>query len=153
MKDEKSEVNTTSEGLDPVIKFMFKMVSWNVKILAFLMVFVIWWASADVVYQMYRKFFESESRFFDIDELITLLGCFLGVLIAIEIFLNIIFYLKEDEIHVPLVIATALTAISRKIIVFEYTKLAPLALVGIAAIIFALGLTYWLITVKSSPKK
>ncbi len=41
-------------------------------------------------------------------------------LIAIEIFLNIVLYLRDDVLHVKLVLATALMAIARKVIVLDY---------------------------------
>ncbi|MBA3239372.1 MAG: phosphate-starvation-inducible PsiE family protein [Parachlamydiaceae bacterium] len=153
MKDHETEADSIPKSHDPSIKFMLKVVAWNVKFLAFLMVLVIIWASADVLYHLIWEVFNSPTNFFSMDDLIGILGSFLAVLIAIEIFLNIVFYLKEDEIHVPLVIATALTAISRKIIIFDYTKIAPLMLLSIAAVIFALGVTYWLVTVKPCTKK
>ena len=84
------------------------------------------------------------------ETLIATLGNFLVVLIAIEIYLNIIFYLKQDAIHVPLVIATALTAVARKVIIFDYNSVSALHILGAACVIFALGLTYWLITKKES---
>jgi uncharacterized membrane protein (DUF373 family) len=153
MKDHENETDFIPKSHDPSIQFMLKVVAWNVKFLAFLMVLVIIWASADVLYHLIWEVFNSTTNFFNIDDLIGILGSFLAVLIAIEIFLNIVFYLKEDEIHVPLVIATALTAISRKIIIFDYTKVAPLMLLSVAAVIFALGVTYWLVTVKPCIKK
>jgi len=52
-----------------------------------------------------------------ISNLSDMFGSFLSVLIAIEIFLNITLYLREDVIHVKLVVATALMAIARKVIV------------------------------------
>lgn len=152
MKNSQNEPDMVPRSHDAFIKFLLKVVSWNVKFLAFLMVLVIMWASADVVFHLGREILNSPINFFNIDDLIGILGSFLAVLIAIEIFLNIIFYLKEDEIHVPLVVATALTAISRKVIIFDYSKIAPVFLLGIAAIILALGLTYWLITVKPCNK-
>lgn len=152
MKDPENETDVLPKSHDGSIKLLLKIVAWNVKFLAFLMVFVIIWASADVVFHLGWEIVNSPTNFFNIDDLIGILGSFLAVLIAIEIFLNIIFYLKEDEIHVPLVVATALTAISRKVIIFDYSKVAPLSLLGIAAIILALGVTYWLITVKPCTK-
>ncbi len=39
---------------------------------------------------------------------------------TIEIFINITVYLREDVIHVRLVVATALMAVARKVIVFDF---------------------------------
>jgi len=70
-------------------------------------------------------------------------------LIAIEIFINITLYLKTDVIPVRLVVATALMAISRKVIIFDFEKITPQYVLGTAAVVLALGITYWFITRKS----
>ncbi len=48
-------------------------------------------------------------------------GAFMAVLIAIEIFVNIVSYLREDLIHVRIVLATALMAVARKVIILDYS--------------------------------
>jgi uncharacterized membrane protein (DUF373 family) len=73
-------------------------------------------------------------------------AAFLAVLIAIEIFANITLYLRDDVIHVKLVVATALMAIARKVIVLDLSILEPSYLYAIAAIVIALGITYWLLS-------
>jgi uncharacterized membrane protein (DUF373 family) len=79
------------------------------------------------------------------DEILDTFGAFLAVLIAIEIFLNITLYIRSDVIPVKLVVATALMAISRKVIVFDYKHL-PYEYVGASSlVVVALGITYWLI--------
>ena len=134
---------------DPLISILNKLVVLSVKILAVLMVFVIFLAMVDAIVHLYRQMTASINSAFSVEKLITTLGAFLAVLIAIEIFLNIIFYLKKDAIHVPLVLATALTAVSRKVIILDYNIVTPFALLAIAAIILSLGLSYWLIIKKA----
>jgi len=101
---------------DPFIKFLHKIIRVAVKVLAALMVAVIVWGIGDVIY------------------------------IAIEIFINITLYLKTDIVPVRLVVATALMAISRKVIIFDFKEITPLFVLATAAVVFALGITYWLIT-------
>ena len=55
-------------------------------------------------------------------------------------------YLKTDVIPVRLVVATALMAISRKVIIFDFEKITPPFILGTATVVFALGITYWLIS-------
>lgn len=136
----------TEESKDPLIRVLNKAVILSVKVLAILMVFVVWLALADVVIHMVNEFKSPPYGLFNADILLATLGSFLVVLIAVEIFLNIIFYLKEDVIHVPLVLATALTAVARKVIIFDYTSANPVYIFGAAAVILSLGITYWLIT-------
>ena len=69
----------------------------------------------------------------------------MAVLIAIEIFVNITIYLREDIIHVKIVLATALMAIARKVIILDLEKVDAPYLWGIASIVFALSIAYWLV--------
>ena len=83
--------------------------------LAVLITFVIIASVFFVAYLVYEKIIHSTpAGMIHIEEILTILGAFIGVLIAIEIFNNIIIFLKEDSVHVKLVLATALIAVSRK---------------------------------------
>lgn len=44
-----------------------------------------------------------------------------------------------------LVVVTALMAIARKVIVFDYKEISPPYIYATAAVILALGVTYWLL--------
>lgn len=138
------------ESRDPLIRWLNKSVVLSVKLLAILMVIVIWWASIDVLVLLGQQMINTSYAKFNIENLITVLGSFLAVLIAIEIFLNIVFYLKRDAIHVPLVLSTALTAIARKVIVLDYSVTTPMHIFATAATVIAVGITYWLVTKKTT---
>ena len=71
----------------------------------------------------------------------------MAVLIAIEIFINIIVYLRDDVIHVKIVMATALMAIARKVIIIDLKELTPMYLLGIASVTLAISIGYWLVVV------
>jgi uncharacterized membrane protein (DUF373 family) len=49
------------------------------------------------------------------------------------------------------VVATALMAIARKVIVLDLEKIGPDYVLGIAAVVLALGITYWLLS-KNRPE-
>lgn len=72
-------------------------------------------------------------------------GGFLSVLIGIELLHTIKMYLKEDVVHVEIVLLVALIGISRHIIDLDITHLEPLTLFGISALIIALSTGYLLI--------
>ena len=55
-------------------------------------------------------------------------------------------YLSTNVIPVRLVVATALMAISRKVIIFDFEQISPPYVYGTAAVLLSLGVTYWLIT-------
>ena len=77
--------------------------------------------------------------------LIELFGLFLNILIALELLENITGYLKKHVVQVELVLATALIAVARKIIIFDLAKYSHNELMGLGVAIFALSFSYWLI--------
>lgn len=84
-----------------------------------------------------------------INDILATFGAFLAELIAIEIFINISMYLSTNVIPVRLVVATALMAIARKVIIFDYESITPVFVYATAAVVLAMGLTYWLIARKA----
>jgi uncharacterized membrane protein (DUF373 family) len=139
----------TKEHEDPFIAFLHRIIRFAVKILAALMVLVIVWGIGDVVFVLYQRLISPPYALLSINDILATFGAFLAVLIAIEIFINISMYLKTDVIPVRLVVATALMAISRKVIIFDFENITPPFIVGTAAVVFSLGITYWLISKKS----
>lgn len=125
-----------------------KMIHYAVRILAVLMTLVILWGVIDVGRVLFIEMITPPYGLIDMQNIFTIFGSFLAVLIAIEIFQNITIYLKEEVIHVQIVIATALMAISRKIIVLDFKEVEPEYVWASAAVIIALGVTYWLISLK-----
>lgn len=134
---------------DPFIGFLHRIIRVAVKVLAALMVMVIVWGIGDVVYVLYQRLMAPPFLLLSIGDILATFGAFLAVLIAIEIFINITLYLKTNVIPVRLVVATALMAISRKVIIFDFGEITPLFVLATAAVVFALGITYWLITKKT----
>lgn len=136
----------TVENRDKFIRGLNHIVVFSVKLLALAMTFAIIWSLLDVFIHLYKQYTLSFSTFFSAESLFSVLGSFLAVLITIEIYMNIIFYLQKDAIHVPLVLATALTAVARKVIILDYNNADYLYILSIAAAIFSLGISYWLVT-------
>ncbi|MCB1114531.1 MAG: phosphate-starvation-inducible PsiE family protein [Chlamydiia bacterium] len=142
--DPKEELTFHSQ--DPLIKFLSHIVSWCVKILACLMVVVIIWATVDVAYHLWVHSTESQDAIFNVERLLQDLGAFLAVMIAIEIFMNIVIFLRSERVHVPLVLATALTAVARKVIIIDYLTISYEIMFAVGAIIAAVGTIFWLVT-------
>lgn len=138
------------EHEDLTIRFLHRIIRYAVKILAFLMVLVIVWGIGDVIYVLYQRVTQPPFLLLNINDILATFGAFLAVLIAIEIFINIRMYLSTSVIPVRLVVATALMAIARKVIIFDFERITPPYIYGTAAVIMALGITYWLLTKKSS---
>lgn len=120
-----------------------------IRVLAVLMVIVIFLSVADVAFVLYEKLWEPPLLLLNLNDIFVVFASFLAVLIAIEIFANITLYLRDDVIHVRLVIATALMAIARKVIVLDFNTVQPEYLYGTGAVLLALGVTYWLVASKA----
>ena len=131
---------------DATIEFLQGVIRLAVRALAVLMVAVIVWGIGDVVYVLYQRLTEPPFLLLKISDILETFGAFLACLIAIEIFINIRMYLSTNVIAVRLVVATALMAISRKVIIFDFGRLSPDYIYASAAVVLALGVTYWLIT-------
>lgn len=77
--------------------------------------------------------------------LIKIFGLFLNVLIALEVMENITAYLKKHVVQLELVVITSLTAVARKIIIFDFNKSTGLELTALALAILTLSLSYWIV--------
>jgi uncharacterized membrane protein (DUF373 family) len=87
----------------------------------------------------------------DINELLDIFGLFMLVLIGIELLDTIAkTYMAESADHAQIVMAVAIIAIARKVIILDVKELSGLALLGIAAIILALSIGYFLIRKKDA---
>ncbi len=80
-----------------------------------------------------------------LDELTRIGSLFLTVLITVELFGILEVMLLKRAVHVEFVVAVALIAAAREVVVVEVTSVAPMTLVGLAALILALGAGYYLI--------
>lgn len=142
---QQEHVDLPTENVSPLMHYLHKAIIAMVNALAILMVFVIFIGVWDVVYVIYEKIFSATNFHINVSDILQTFGAFMAVLIAIEIFVNITLYLRTDIIPVKLVVATALMAICRKIIIFDYHDLSPQYIYASGVVVLALGLTYWLV--------
>ena len=134
---------------DPLISLLAKSIRYAVRILAVLMVLVIWWGVADVVYVLYERISNHPMYLLNISDIFATFGAFMAVLIAIEIFINITSYLRDNVIHIKIVLATAFMAVARKVIVLDYNEVSSDYVFATAALVLALSVAYWLAVVKN----
>ncbi|HBZ30811.1 MAG TPA: hypothetical protein DEO56_09495 [Nitrosomonas nitrosa] len=137
------------EHEDPMIRVLHIIIRGAVRVLAILMVIIIVLSIIDVIHVLYQRIITPPYFLLNIGDILETFGAFLIVLIAIEIFINIRLYLGAPVLPVQLVIATALMAIARKVIVLDYDKVTPDYIYATAAVVVGLGITYWLITKKT----
>ena len=133
------------ESDDRLMNWLQRIIHFAIRLLAILMTFVIIMGVVDVAWTLYQKLTSPPGFILTISDILATFGAFMAVLIAIEIFINITVYLRDNVIHVKIVMATALMAIARKVIILDMDKLAPAYVYGIAAITLAMSIGYWLI--------
>ena len=80
----------------------------------------------------------------EIQELLDLFGLFLLVLIGIELLHSVRTYILKRKFHIETVLAVAMIAVARKIIVLDPKELPPGALLGIAALVVALAFAFYI---------
>lgn len=135
---------------DPLLKILHRTIRFAIKILALLMVLVIYWSIADVVYVLYLKLSTPPYFLLNVEDILQTFAAFMVVLIAVEIFINIRLYLGSNVIPVELVLATALMAVARKVIVLDLKLVSAEHVIGLALVTISLGVTYFLIKKKDN---
>jgi uncharacterized membrane protein (DUF373 family) len=130
---------------EPLIKRLRLIIRLAVRCLAILMTLVIVWGVIDVAWTIYEKLSSPPLLIMTIPDILATFGAFMAVLIAIEIFVNITIYLRHDVIHVKIVMATALMAIARKVIILDFEILTADYILAVAAVVIAMSIGYWLV--------
>ena len=113
--------------------------------LIFMMVLVVLISTVELAVLIVKDIIEPPRYWLGIDQLFEVFGFFLMLLIGVELLETIKAYLHENVVHSEIVLEVALIAISRKVITLNVKAYEPLALLGIAALIVAIGLAYFFI--------
>ncbi len=130
-------------------KMFEKLVKFKKLIIEFItlmMAFVLLLSTVELGYIILKDTLTPPIFLLDIEELLEIFGLFMLVIIGIELLETIMkTYLSENVNHVEVVIAVAMIAIFRKVIILDVKDLSGLSLIGIASIILALTVGYYLI--------
>src|SRR5690554_2564006 len=116
-----------------------------IMVLIFLMFLVLITATIDLGLYLFRSIYNAEYFLMDFDALIDVFGAFLLVLIGIELLDTIKVYLRRNLVHVEVVVLVAIIALARKIVVLRIDEYSGEILLGLAAMIKALAVAYYLI--------
>jgi len=130
---------------DPVIRAMHRAIRVSIRVMALMMALVIVLGVVDVGYHIYDRLKSPPFLQLSVGEIFQIFGAFMVVLIAIEIFINIRLYLGSNTLPIKMVVATALMAIARKVIVLDLEKTSSGEILAIGVVTLALGITYWLV--------
>ncbi|MFT5719746.1 MAG: uncharacterized membrane protein (DUF373 family) [Motiliproteus sp.] len=137
-----------TEHDDALIAILHQAIKMAIRVLAVLMLAVIFWGVADVVYVIYNQLLEPPFMLLSLSDIFKTFAAFLAVLIAIEIFQNIVLYLRTDVFPLRLVVATALMAMARKIIIIDFDEVIPMHVFAVGFVVLSLGITYYLLDIK-----
>ena len=130
---------------DQFLWILKQIIHYCLKALGLLMIIVIISGVVDVAWTIYQRL-ATEPRFILTQgDILSTFAAFMVVLIAIEIFQNIILYLRNDVIHVKIVLATALMAIARKVIILDYDELEPMYVIATGVVLIATAVAYWFV--------
>lgn len=102
-------------------------------------------ATVELGYYLIRSIITSDYLLLELDSLIDLFGIFLLVLIGIELLDTIKIYLKENVVHVEVVVLVAIIALARKVVVLKVEELEGVKIAGLGILILALAVSYYLI--------
>ena len=136
---------------DPVVGFLNRVIRMVARVLAVIMVLVIIWGVADVLYVLWQRLMAPPFMLLEISDIFATFGAFMAVLIAIEIYQNIVLYVSSHRDYrraAEIVLVTALMAIARKVIVLDFNEVGPEYVYGMAAVTFALVIGYYLIVLR-----
>ncbi len=121
------------------------------KILAISLIFVIFIALFDLLRLLTVDLFLTDPKGVFTAPLLKIFGMFLNVLIALELMENVTAYLRQHVIQLELVIITALTAVARKIVIFDSKTEGELT--GLAIAVLSLSISYWIVRSQNPSRK
>lgn len=130
---------------DKFLLLLKNIIHISLKALGLLMIFVIVFGVVDVAWTLYQRLLSPPGFILTIGDILATFGAFMVVLIAIEIFQNIILYLRDDVIHVKIVLSTALMAIARKVIILDYDELEPMYVFATGVVLVATAVAYYFV--------
>jgi uncharacterized membrane protein (DUF373 family) len=110
-----------------------------------LMSLVILVSTVELGWMIIQQLFNPPILFLDISDLLELFGFFMLILIGIELLETIRAYIADRKIRVEVVLLAGIIAISRKVIILDINQTPSLTLIGIASIVAALTVGYFVI--------
>lgn len=94
---------------------------------------------------LYKDVTNTSGVFLGQDDLYEIFSMFMLVLIALELLASIHMYLKDRSIHIEIMFLVAITAVTRKIVLLDSKEIEPLTVIGLALLVAALAVGYYLI--------
>ena len=130
------------EKMEKILKIFEKYI---VLFLLLLMMLTVVATAIELTSVLYTQLMKPPYFALDVAEAIEVFGFFLMVLIGLELLESIKIYMEKQRVHAEVVFLVAIIAVSRKVIILDYSETAPETLWGISSIILALGIGYFLV--------
>ena len=125
-----------------------------IQALMVMMAVVLGLATLDLGWLIIKDIIQPPFFLLDVNELLDIFGLFMLVVIGIELLETIMkTYITEGQPHYEVVLSVAIIAISRKVIILDLKEVDSLSLIGIASIIVALTVGYFLMKRSQSHDK
>jgi len=99
----------------------------------------------DLGYIVFTYLFDGPFPILENKEILSIFSLFLLVLIGIEFFETILAYLRDNVIHVEVIIMVAVIAVARKIIILDTSETTDVHLAGLSLMMLSLGVAYFLV--------
>jgi uncharacterized membrane protein (DUF373 family) len=112
-------------------------------ILAILLIIVLALSTVDLGVMIAQEIWKPPRFLIPVQGLLDIFAFFLLVLIGVELLDTLKTYFKTDSVRVRLVLEVALIAMARKVIILEPDNVSGMTMLGIAAVILALGLAFY----------
>lgn len=128
-----------------MLPILHKIESAITRVLLVMMAGVVLLATVELGWILVKDVLTPPPFLLEIEELLELFGQFLLVLIGIELLHSMKVYVERREIHLEAVLVVAMIAVARKIVVLDPKEMPGGALLGIAAVMLALTLGYYLV--------
>ena len=102
-------------------------------------------SSGEVVFSIGSEIINSPNFLINPDKLMSIFSSILIVIIGLELLETIKAYLKEDVVHVELVVLVAIIALGRKVIIWDFNKYSINEMIGLSMMLISLSIVYFLI--------
>ena len=101
-------------------------------------------AFVDIAYEIYHQIKIPPVLVVDAQGLMELFSLILILLIGLELIETVKAFFRDDSVYVELILLVAMIAIARKVVIWDFDKYTPAQLYSLAAMILALGVSYFL---------
>jgi len=89
--------------------------------------------------------FKGPLNFMVLDNLLAIFGLFLLILIGVELLETMKIYLRDDTVHIEVIILVAIIAIARKAVVLDLEKVDAITIMSLGILVIALATGYFII--------